>query len=439
MACTACWRPIIFAAVLVSACSTGTPGPGIDVDRAVGHVAQLAAIGPRVGDSPQAKDAARYIASQLEVIGVPVEQLAVGGVELGDITVLGVQRRRAHHLDTTDPDLLVRFGPPGRALLIMAHYDSVPGSPGAVDNAAAVGVLLELARVLHEHPPAQPILLAFTANEERGLVGAEALVRDRASDVDFAIALDLIGASGPLTLNGASELIGRAEMRWIAGAAERAGVDVSAPIPHRVISRWWPQAERSDHGPFTRHGIRAVHFYDRGQDGERIDLAYHSPRDVPSRVDRASVDEIGRLLRALVATPPPAHAGDGFWIPATRAIVPRWLLVAFDLALALAALTALVPRRGERSRGLGVAAGIACYAAATALAAAIERLAAGAHPAPWLHAPLRGELAETAIVLGALGLVTRLLARRFAWTGDRRWRALAVALLVVPGIALVAI
>src|SRR5207302_527056 len=72
----------------------------------------------------------------------------------------------------------------------------------------------------------------------------------------------------------------------------------------------------------------------RGQDGEWIDLAYHSPRDVLARVDRASVDEAGRLVRALAAEPPPEHAGDGFWLPlVANVVIPRWALIAFELVL----------------------------------------------------------------------------------------------------------
>jgi hypothetical protein len=144
----------------------------------------------------------------------------------------------------------------------------------------------------------------------------------------------LTGGSGPLSLNGAGTQIRQRELRWLAGAADRAGTALRAPLPHRVISRWWPQLERSDHGPFTRRGIRAVHLYHRGQDGEHIDLAYHSARDTLDRVDRGAVDELGRLLRALAASPPPAPAGgdgggtDGFWLPvAINTVVPRWAAI----------------------------------------------------------------------------------------------------------------
>jgi len=404
------------AVFLFVACSAGSPGPGIDTDRAVAEVGELCAIGPRPGDSPQSRKAAAYIESQLEVMGLHAERVEVGPVDLPAIRVLGTTWREAKRVETTDPDLLVRFGPPGKALLIMAHYDTVPASPGAVDNAAAVATLIELARTFVTQPPPQPVILAFTANEEIGLVGAEALATKL--DVDFAIALDLVGGSGPLVINGASALIGSSELRWIADAARTAGVAITAPPAHRVISRWWPQAERSDHGPFTRRGIRAVHFYNRGQDGERIDLAYHSARDIPSRVDRASIAELGRLLRALAATPPPPHDGDGYWIPTTRLVVPRWTLVAFEVALVLAAIVLLVtiPRR-ERRTGPGLLAGIACFAAAAGLALALETLSSDR----WIHHPLRAELAEAAIMFGTFGLAARLVARRWPWTGDRRY------------------
>jgi hypothetical protein len=426
----------------VVACTAGAPGPGIDTGRAVTHVEALTALGPHPGDSPQAQRAAGYLEAQLQAIGVHVERMSVGSVEVPAIELLGTHRRSARTRVTTDPNLVVRFGPAGgRALLVMAHYDTVAASPGGVDNAAAVAVVLELARVLAAAPPQAPVMLVFTANEEIGLVGAEALARRRGGEVAFAVALDLIGGSGDLSLNGASQLIGRAELGWLASAADRAGVVVRAPLPHRVVSRAWPEVERSDHGPFTRRGIPAVHFYHRGQDGEWIDLAYHSARDTAARVDRRSLDEIGRLVRALTAAPPPAHDGDGLWLPiAANLVVPRWPLVALDLGLAVLALGLLTTLRTTRARGgLGVGVGLACYAVALAATAGIAWLAADGHPAPWLHAPGAAVLAELAIFAGVFGLATRA-ARRFApWVGDVRYLALAIAIPLSLGLGCLAL
>ena len=331
------------------------------------------------------------------------------------------------------------------------------GSPGAADNAAAVALLLDLARVLADEAPAQPIVLAFTANEEIGLVGAEALAARHGDEIGFAVALDLIGGDGALVINGASTLIGRAELAWLADAGDRAGVALSAPPAHRVVSRWWPQAERSDHGPFTRRGIRAVHLYNRGNDGEWIDLAYHSPRDVPARLHAGSLAATGRLLRALAAEPPPAHAGDGYWLPlAVNTVVPRWWLIAGELALVLVVLVALVASRdglvatlarrhqGSRRaadgpRGAGLWLGILGYAIAAAAAVSVERALAGGHPAPWLHAPLRALLTDALVLAGTFGLVTRIVARAWPWRGGQRYLALAAITCTVIGGLLVSL
>jgi hypothetical protein len=432
------WLALAVAGAGCAACSVGPPGPGIDTSRAMIHVEALVALGPHPAGSPAAQRAARYIEDQLQASGILVERLPPGQVTTPAIDVLGVYRREARTHEATDPNLVVRLGPAsGRALLVMAHYDTVATSPGAVDNSAAVAVLLELARMLAADPPRTPVMLAFTASEESGLVGAEALAARRGDDVALAVALDLIGGSGELTLNGASRLIGRAELTWLARAADRAGVVVRAPLPHRVVSRAWPQIERSDHGAFTRRGIAAVHLYHRGQDGERIDLAYHRAGDVASRVQRRSLDEIGRLLRALARTAPPAYDGDGFWLPvAINTVVPRWWLNVLDAGLAALALALLVSSRRSRAPGgLGIVVGIACYAAATAAAIAVEWITAGAHPAPWLHAPGLAVLAELAVLAGALGIATRVAGRFATWAGDRRYLAIAITVPLTIGVA----
>ena len=210
---------------------------------------------------------------------------------------------------------------------------------------------------------------------------------------------------------------------------------LEAPLPHRVISRWWPTAERADHGPFTLRGVRAVHFYNRGQDGEWIDLAYHSPRDVISRVHRESLAEVGRLVLALNERRLPEHDGDGFWLPlATNIVVPRWALLVAELALVAIAATVFVRRRRPHGNGAGLWAGLLCYVLAVALAVAIERWFAGDHPAPWLHAPLRAELAGALVLAGGLGLATRAIGRRWPWTGEQRYVALAVAIDLAIGV-----
>jgi Zn-dependent M28 family amino/carboxypeptidase len=59
------------------------------------------------------------------------------------------------------------FGPDTKERIVVgAHYDAVPGSPGADDNASGVAGLLEMAAAFGEKPPPMEVELAAYPNEE---------------------------------------------------------------------------------------------------------------------------------------------------------------------------------------------------------------------------------------------------------------------------------
>ena len=85
-----------------------------------------------------------------------------------------------------------------------AHYDTVPGTPGADDNAASVAVVLEVAARLLESPAERPVVIAiFDAEEppyfQAPAMGSIRLVEDHIRDhAHAAIILDLIAHDVPL-------------------------------------------------------------------------------------------------------------------------------------------------------------------------------------------------------------------------------------------------
>src|SRR5260221_1789769 len=86
------------------------------------------------------------------------------------------------------------------AVMLAAHYDSVPAGPGASDDGAAVAALLEIARILAARPrPLHPIVLLLTDGEEAGLLGATLFVQQHplSKQVKAAVNLDARGTSGP--------------------------------------------------------------------------------------------------------------------------------------------------------------------------------------------------------------------------------------------------
>ena len=87
------------------------------------------------------------------------------------------------------------------AVMLSAHYDSVPAGPGASDDGVGVANLLEIARVLSvmPAPPKHPIVLLVTDGEESGLLGASLFTREHplAKHIWAAVNMDTRGVSGP--------------------------------------------------------------------------------------------------------------------------------------------------------------------------------------------------------------------------------------------------
>jgi len=86
------------------------------------------------------------------------------------------------------------------AVLLAAHYDSVPAGPGASDDGAGVANLLEIARILKVLPARRhPIVLLVTDGEEAGLLGALLFTREHrlAGHVWAAVNMEARGVSGP--------------------------------------------------------------------------------------------------------------------------------------------------------------------------------------------------------------------------------------------------
>lgn len=81
-------------------------------------------------------------------------------------------------------------------ILIGAHYDGVPNSPGADDNASGVAVLLELARHFHAYPAKRPIRLIAFDLEEYGLVGSAIYAKQIAAQqekIHIMLSLEMLG------------------------------------------------------------------------------------------------------------------------------------------------------------------------------------------------------------------------------------------------------
>ena len=89
-----------------------------------------------------------------------------------------------------------------RAVLLVAHYDSVATSFGANDDGAGVVTLLETARALKSVDPLKnDVIFLFSDGEEVGLLGAKAFTSHPwARDIVVFMNFESRGNTGPVVM-----------------------------------------------------------------------------------------------------------------------------------------------------------------------------------------------------------------------------------------------
>jgi hypothetical protein len=161
-------------------------------------------------------------------------------------------------------------------------------SPGAIDNASGVGVLLELARTFGQRPEAPvEVLWVASGSEEVGLDGARDFLRRHGSlwrsKPTLLINLESVGLGDRVFLSGEPGALALAER--VAGGAG---------MP---TARFKVMGAGMDHEPFAARGLPALSLLG---DVVRASLLFHSTRDNVSRVDPAALDRAGKLAARLI-------------------------------------------------------------------------------------------------------------------------------------------
>lgn len=85
---------------------------------------------------------------------------------------------------------------PEETILVGAHYDTVPETPGADDNASGVAGMLELARLSSASPTARTLKFVAFSNEEDGMMGSRVYARrakEEGEKIVAMLSLEMIG------------------------------------------------------------------------------------------------------------------------------------------------------------------------------------------------------------------------------------------------------
>jgi Iap family predicted aminopeptidase len=260
-------------ATTLHASALQTHGQGIPLprqfsaDRAFDHVRKLAGgIGPRAAGSSAYRKAARYVQETFVQLGYRTRLVPF---ELPN--------------GSTSRNVVATWPSPARSrILIGAHLDTVPGSPGANDNASGVAVLLELARVFAATREARGIrFVAFGAEEVQpggghhfGSAAYAETTKPRAM-----VSVDMIGLDRTIIVG------------WMGiGSRKTVAALLSAAKHARVAAREKVLPDWSDNGPFERAGVPSALLWTGDEPN------HHEPTDVVANVKKVALLAAASLL-----------------------------------------------------------------------------------------------------------------------------------------------
>jgi hypothetical protein len=196
---------------------------------------------------------------------------------------------------------------------------------GALDNAAGIATMLEVARVAASSPtrPRRSLLFLATTGEEKGLLGADYFARHPTVPINQIVGA--VGLDMPLLLYPFTDVIAFGANhssfgKLVAGAVAPMQIQLSPdPMPEQGVFT------RSDHYPFVKQGVPAVFLVTGYANGgekvwhEFLGGAYHSPNDdLTQKIDWQAGTRFAeanyRIMRAMADadTPPLWVEGDFF-------------------------------------------------------------------------------------------------------------------------------
>lgn len=188
--------------------------------------------------------------------------------------------------ESTGSNLIGRRGNSGKKILLCAHYDSFPGTPGAMDNASGIAALLLLSRHLKEVETEAAIELVAYGGEDSWFPGDALYSQEYPPDnLIAAINIDGIGmkdADNVVAFFGCpDELVSR-----ISETAKRFGEFVQG------------QFYESDHGFFWPLGIPTLAFTSMCM--ELLGKVTHTENDTIDLLDTRKIRQTSGLIHEIV-------------------------------------------------------------------------------------------------------------------------------------------
>ncbi len=176
------------------------------------------------------------------------------------------------------------------AIVLVAHYDSVPTGPGASDDGVSVAAILETARALQSGRQFKnDVIVLLTDGEEVGLLGAQGFVNEHpwAKDVGLVLNFEAAGTGGKSLLFETSDGNG-----WLIAEAAKADAGMQTNSFFQEAYKLLPNL--TDFKVFKRAGMPGFNFAFLDSP-----FHYHTEQDNLENLDPRSIQHHGGQALAL--------------------------------------------------------------------------------------------------------------------------------------------
>ena len=298
-----CYKRIAFLIVFVFSSSS------FAADSHLRIVRELTDLGPRVFGTKASIEAAGQIRNRFIWLGI--HRVSLQPIE---------GKQKGFNVVATIPGLN-----PSKQIIIGSHHDSVPGSPGAYDDAGGTAVLLYVAAHFRKMPPPYTLVFCSFDGEESSFEGsityAKSLTAEEKKKTMFMLCLEMMGwkSGAPNIQTLKYDLYGRRERiegfkgyglltpapltNLVLNSARAANVPFSHGDPYlsllyQVGIRISKVRFYGDDISFQFSGIPAVMFTDSSF--SKFYPQYHQPGDKIENLNEKRLADMSRLILAII-------------------------------------------------------------------------------------------------------------------------------------------
>jgi len=253
----------------------------INVSMIQGYIENLTAFGPRVTATSACEEAGIYIYNEFLEMGLDVRIHEWTYEEYyGDNIVATI-----HGVNESSDEIYI----------ICAHYDSVPGSPGADDDGSGTAAVLSAAKAMNKNVFDHTVRFIAFSGEEQGLFGSYFYVEEANESNDNIIAVlnvDMIGFAETEDDANKINVYEDEYSNWITAFTADISEQYQTHIKIEVIPSGYSWG--SDHYYFWEAGYNGIFYAEYN-----FNDYYHSPEDT---IENMNIPYAVKCTKLIIAT-----------------------------------------------------------------------------------------------------------------------------------------